>query len=362
MGDLTPLNRVALKKTIRVFRQSSDAKAIALCTLDLAVFAGTFAGVLFWESIGLKVLGGLIMGLWIARLFIIGHDACHQAFFSNRRANRWMGRVVFLPSLTAYSLWEAGHNLGHHVYTNLAEYDYVWTPTSKQAYDAMPAWRRALERCYRSGYGHGAYYLIELWWKRLLFPRTEAMQTQTTSFTADSMLVSVFGICWVAALIGVGLATGQSIVLLVACGFVLPFLTWNLLMGAVIYFHHTHPDIAWYDDIDEWEAARDGVSGTVLITFPLRLGRMLNNIMEHPAHHLDVRVPLYHIEAAQRTMNEQNVRLLEQRLTWKHLLECTRRCKLYDYAAHRWLDFDGEFTSERVLPGPTGRQQSATNA
>jgi len=73
-------------------------------------------------------------------------------------------------------------------------------------------------------------------------------------------------------------------------------------------------------------------------------------------------VPLYHIEAAQRTMNEQNVRLLEQRLTWKHLLECTRRCKLYDYAAHRWLDFDGEFTSERVLPGSAVRQQSATNA
>ena len=109
MGDPAPLNRVALKKSIRVFRQTSDAKAIALCVLDLAVFAGTFLGVLFWQSIGLKVLGGLIMGLWIARLFIIGHDACHQAFFSNRRANRWMGRVVFLPSLTAYSLWEAGH-------------------------------------------------------------------------------------------------------------------------------------------------------------------------------------------------------------------------------------------------------------
>ena len=348
MGDPTPHNRISLKKTIRVFRESSDAKAIALCTLDLAVFTGAFAGVLFWDPIGLKVLAGLIMGLWIARLFIIGHDACHQAFFSNRRANRWMGRVVFLPSLTAYSLWEAGHNLGHHVYTNLAGYDYVWTPTTKQAYDAMPAWRRALERYYRSAWGCWAYYLIELWWKQLLFPRAEDMHTQTTSFTADSVLVSVFGILWIAALIGVGAATGQSIVWLVVCGFVLPFLTWNLLMGAVIYFHHTHPEIAWYDDIDEWEADRDGISGTVLITFPFRLGRILNNIMEHPAHHLDVRVPLYNIEAAQHTLNRQNVRLLEQPFNWTHISDCTRRCKLYDYKARRWLSFDGTFTSEPV--------------
>jgi hypothetical protein len=76
------------------------------------------------------------------------------------------------------------------------------------------------------------------------------------------------------------------------------------------------------------------------------------NIMEHPAHHLDVRVPLYNIEAAQRTLNQQNVRLLKQPLNWAHIIDCTRRCKLYDYTAHRWLSFDGEFTSDPVLASP----------
>jgi omega-6 fatty acid desaturase (delta-12 desaturase) len=139
----------------------------------------------------------------------------------------------------------------------------------------------------------------------------------------------------------------------VACGFVVPFLIWNLLMGAVIYFHHTHPNVTWYNDIDEWETARDGVSGTVLITFPFRLGRILNNIMEHPAHHLDVRVPLYNLERAQQTLNEQNVHPLTQPLNYQHILACTRRCKLYDYTAHRWLGFDGEYTSERAAPAPS---------
>lgn len=317
-----------------------------MCAFDVLAFSGALAAVVICPATWLKVLAGLVMGLFIARLFIIGHDACHQAMFSGRRVNRWVGRLVFLPSLTAYSLWEAGHNVGHHVYTNLSAYDYVWTPLGKAEYDALPPWRRALERFYRSGFGYWAYYGIELWWKKLLFPAPDQMRTRAGVFTADSWLVSLFGISWIVALIGAGLMTGQSSALLVFSGFVLPFFVWNLLMGAVIYFHHTHPDIVWYDDLDEWEANRDGVSGTVHITFPYKLGRLLNNIMEHPAHHLDVRVPLYNIEAAQRTLDEnQQARTLEQPFTWSHILNCTRRCKLYDYDARRWTDFEGEFTT-----------------
>jgi omega-6 fatty acid desaturase (delta-12 desaturase) len=59
--------------------------------------------------------------------------------------------AVFLPSLTPYSLWEVGHNLGHHVYTNLRGMDYVWTPMTKPEFDALPAWRQLAERFYRSG-------------------------------------------------------------------------------------------------------------------------------------------------------------------------------------------------------------------
>ncbi len=75
-------------------------------------------------------------------------------------------------------------------------------------------------------------------------------------------------------------------------------------MGAVIYFHHTHPLLAWYDDIDQWEAARDTGCNTVHVLFRGKLGRLLNNIMEHPAHHLDVRIPLYNLEAAHRVLHE----------------------------------------------------------
>src|ERR1700722_6952920 len=56
----------------------------------------------------LQLLSALACGFVIGRLFIIGHDACHQSYTDHRGLNRWIGRIAFLPSLTPYSLWEIG--------------------------------------------------------------------------------------------------------------------------------------------------------------------------------------------------------------------------------------------------------------
>jgi len=339
------MSRVIQRRSIRAFRDSSDLVASALCLFDVGLFAVTLAVAIQAPNIFVKVIAALVLGLAIARLFVLGHDACHQSLFTNRNLNRWVGRLVFLPSLTPFSLWEVGHNVGHHVYTNLRGMDYIWTPLSKQEFDALPRWRQQAERFYRSGWGHGAYYLIELWWKKLFFASRAQIPNQRGVYTADSLLVLAFGVAWIAALAAAAVATQQSITLLVAIGFVLPFIVWNCVMGSVIYFHHTHPLLPWYDDIDRWEAARDTGRNTIHVEFQNKLGRILNNIMEHPAHHLDVRIPLYRLEAAQRTLGAGDMppQLFSRRL----IRDCISHCKLYDYDLSRWTDFEGRPT------GPT---------
>jgi omega-6 fatty acid desaturase (delta-12 desaturase) len=133
----------------------------------------------------------------------------------------------------------------------------------------------------------------------LFFASRREIPTPRAAFLGDSLLALAFGLTWIGALVATALATRQSVTVLLLTGFVVPFLLWNWIMGAVIYFHHTHPQLAWYDDIDLWEAARDTGCNTVHAVSG-KLGRVLNNIMEHPAHHLDVRIPLYNLEAAHR--------------------------------------------------------------
>ncbi len=82
-------------------------------------WASPIASLLVVESWWVKVFASLVAALWIARLFVIGHDACHGSYTPNKTLNKWIGRIAFLPSLTPYSLWEIGHNLAHHGFTNL---------------------------------------------------------------------------------------------------------------------------------------------------------------------------------------------------------------------------------------------------
>ncbi len=120
--------RRVLRQSVRGFRTTSNVTAASLLILDVALFVTAFGCVLVCTTLPTKLAAGTVAGLAIVRLFVLGHDACHRSFFSSRAWNRRVARLVFLPSLTTYSLWEAGHNLGHHVFTNLRGRDYVWAP------------------------------------------------------------------------------------------------------------------------------------------------------------------------------------------------------------------------------------------
>ena len=331
----------------------STPRALALIALDLALFAAAMAAIVALRSAWLQALAAVAAGTVIARLFILGHDACHQSLTSHRRLNRWIGRLVFLPSLTPYSLWDVGHNVVHHGYTNLRGFDFVWQPRTLEEYRALPRWRRALERVYRSGWAPWLYYLVEIWWTRLLFPDRATMPTRRRIFTTDSLLVTGFAAAWIAALAVAAHATGQSAGWLVAIGFVLPFLVWNGFIGFVVYVHHTHPGVAWFEDKPTWAAAQPFVSTTVHLTFRSAMGSVLHHIMEHTAHHVDTSVPLYRLKAAQALLEERLAgRIVVQPFSWRWYADTARRCKLYDYRAGCWTDFRGR-PSTPCLPGGT---------
>ncbi|MEO8620647.1 MAG: hypothetical protein ABI625_06255 [bacterium] len=74
--------------------------------------------------------------------------------------------------------------------------------------------------------------------------------------------------------------------------------------------------------------------------------------MEHTAHLVDTRVPLYNLTGAQdaleRAYGEENV--ITEKFSFAEMSRVFRTCQLYDYASHRWLTFDGvPTTAPRVL-------------
>ena len=171
----------------------------------------------------------------------------------------------------------------------------------------------------------------------------------------DRLLVLAFAIAWIGGLVGAGLLLEENPFLLVATGFVLPQLVWNWLIGFIILQQHTHPKVAWYSELDFPAPSyyMMQIEATPHLTFPAPFRFLMRNVMEHTAHHADPSVPLYQLADAQKEL-ERTYRRDIVRVVWTPalFLRTLRVCRLYDYAGHRWVDYDGTPLSGRLWELP----------
>ena len=323
---------------------------IAIFVFDLTLYAGATTIAVASDLVAIKILAGCVSGLLIGLLFVVGHDACHGSFTPKPRLNRLIGMVAFIPSAHAFSLWALGHNRIHHRYTNLKEIDYVWRPFSKPEFDALPMHRRILERIYRSISGHGLYYAYEIWWKKMLFPNVSEVPERRREYTADSLLAVMGNLLVVASILLLAKHYHHGWLSSLLVAWLLPFVVWNWLMGFMIYQHHTHPSVAWFDNTEDWEYWESQIECTTHIKFPRIFNFILHNIMEHPAHHAFTAIPLYKLSRAQERLEQHlSARMTVVRWTPRDYFRTVTDCKLYDYQTHRWLDFTGQPTTESSL-------------
>jgi acyl-lipid omega-6 desaturase (Delta-12 desaturase) len=342
---------------------------LTLFTGVALVCLGSFAGVLLVDHLFSKVAIGIMLGIAISALFIIGHDACHDSLTPSHKLNAFLGRLCFLPTLHPYVCWELGHNRLHHRWTNLKGADYVYTPFSREEFRALPRWRRAMERIYRTVPGIGLFYFVEIWWKHMIVPRAaDFAKLRRGAYVTDLMLVcGFFGTAVICA--SIGAASSQQAAVNISCAIILPYAVWNWLMAFVTIQHHTHPQSPWFKDVDEWSFFHAQVHGTVHVRLPRWIELVFHNILDHTAHHVDPKIPLYNLPTCQRQLEDcYPADIIIEHSSIPALHRVLRACKLYDYEQHCWLDFRGQ-TSAPPIPlnrwrrneakGPreTGREQ-----
>ncbi len=309
-------------------------------------------------------VGGLLIGLWAERwptratlvlpltlisgqLFTIAHDAGHGSYSTSRAVNGIVGRLALVPSVHVLGLWREHHNL-HHRYTNLRSHDFVWTPLSIEEYSALPRHRRALHRLYRhpSSAGLGLHYAIEIWAPRMLWPRASHGLPNRRRRMADSLalggLLAAIGfasLTFVRAIDPDRASQPAFWIGAFALLFVLPLIGTQWLIGFVIYLNHTHPNVVWFDDADEWARHDVQLEGsTGLLFHRYRHLFMPRRIMNHTAHHVDPRVPVRNLARAQQQLVAvEGTRIVTSDFSWRWLSDVLRRCQLYDYRAQRWV-------------------------
>jgi omega-6 fatty acid desaturase (delta-12 desaturase) len=344
-------------RALRAYHADSIARPISDVAVHGFVYLMAVILVLAWPN---SIVGGIaivIVCYKAGRLFEVGHDACHGSYTPSSRLNRWIGRLAFLPSLHVFSLWRFGHNVLHHGYSNLRGKDFVWVPLSKAEHDALPWWGRGLHRFYRhhSAIGMPLYYVVELWLPRLIVPRREHLRAALPGLSTDLCLMGGFIIVMAAACVAaasIAAAPGDMVLLGAVARFaaavIIPFVYTSGMIGFVVYFNHTHPDIPWYRDATDWNFARAQMEETTCLRFEFA-GYVfgIEGIMSHTVHHIDPRVPLYRLREARDCISRiLGDWLIDYRFTLRECVAIMRACKLYDYDAQCWVAFSGQRTSE----------------
>jgi acyl-lipid omega-6 desaturase (Delta-12 desaturase) len=315
-------------------------KGLAYLARDVALYAAALAALLASDHPVVLLAGWALGGLAVSALFVLAHDAAHGALFRSPRLSDAVARLAFLPSLHALAAWQAGHNRVHHGHTGRRGIDFVWHPLTAAEYARLPAAARWRHRLEWSAAGAGLYYARAVWWARMM--RIAPPPRFRAAFRRDRATVVAFALAAVATLAAAGYArygtwTGAAWTV-VKVG-VVPWLVFTWIVGVTVYVQHIHPDVAWHSGGD-WSPLRAQVDGTATWRVPAWLNVFWHNVYVHAPHHLDPRIPFYHLPRAAAALEAtlgDGVRPVRLRL--RDYVATTRRCKLYDFERGRWTRY-----------------------
>ena len=167
-----PANSGSLRPVIEVIPESCyrnpTIRGLGYFARDLIVYAAVLWALFSTDRVYFLIPLWLLSGLVVGSLFVVGHDAAHQALFKYKWLNGAVGRLAFLPSLHIFEAWVLGHNRIHHGHTVKQGFDFVWHPSSPDEYAALPWRKRVMHRIEWSGLGYGIYYGRTVWWQKMM--------------------------------------------------------------------------------------------------------------------------------------------------------------------------------------------------
>jgi acyl-lipid omega-6 desaturase (Delta-12 desaturase) len=325
------------------YGQPSDLRSVAELSITLFPLVALWIAAWLTFTLGYwwaTLLIAIPSAGFLVRLFMIQHDCGHGAFFSDRRANDWVGRVIGVLTLTPYDFWRRTHAIHHASSGNLDLRGIGDVDTLTVREYLARSWASRLQyRLYRHPivmFVIGPAYVFVLR-QRLPFglfragwePWLSAMATNTAIALIAATLIWFIGL-------GAFLLVHLPIMLLAAS------------IGVwLFYVQHQFEDTVW-EPAGTWTQQQTALYGSSHYDLPGVLRWFTANIGVHHVHHLCSRIPFYRLSRVLRDHPE----LREiGRLTLLESFRCIR-FTLWDEAQRRLVSFrDVEQSPEN---GPRG--------
>jgi omega-6 fatty acid desaturase (delta-12 desaturase) len=234
----------------------------------------------------------VVAAAFLVRVFVIFHDCCHGSFFRSRRANRLVGYIGGILTLTPFDKWQQSHAEHHATAGDLDRRGVgdVWTLTLEE-YRSASAARRLVYHIFRNpfvmfGLGPAFVFIVG---NRLAGTGASSRERFSVHMTN-------------AALVG-GLVIGHVTVGLPTL--LLTMLPTVLLAGSIgvwlFYVQHQF-DEAYWARREAWDPLKAALEGSSYYKLPKPLQWFTGSIGLHHIHHVQPRIPFYNLQDCQDTI------------------------------------------------------------
>lgn len=243
--------------------------------------------VAWWLALPLAVVGtGLLV-----RIFIISHDCGHGSFSSSRTANSIVGFISGVLTFTPYRHWTAEHAQHHRTSGDLDRRGTgdIWTMTVDEYVEA-PRMRRLLYRLSRNPFILFVLAPLPIFLVYQRFAaRGSAWRDRLSVWWTNLAIVGVAAaMIWAVGLVPYLVLQGT-----------MTFLSCSLGLW-LFYVQHQYEDTYWKRG-EDWSYTAAALDGSSYLRLPRVLQWFTGNIGFHHVHHLNPRIPNYHLEACHRS-------------------------------------------------------------
>jgi len=349
-------------RALSPFARPSDPKGLCLFLGEFVLYWGALAVVLFSPLLLLKVIASIVAGVKLTAFVTLGHDAAHRMLVKNKKLNKWLALGCFIPCVHNYRLWIWDHHEIHHPQTNGEHFD-SFTPYSKAEFDSLPRRKQIFERIirYPNLIGFGIHYLFQRMPRVRMWPTKAVPARHRRSAWKHFAVLVAYHLAFLTMLVLAPKFAPVSAGAAVLLGWIVPMLVFGIVTGGSLYMMHTHRQVPWF----KGELDRKGDAAVEYCSTHLRLpalvSKLVHHVFAHSVHHAHPGVPCYYVPEAQKVLDDLlGDRAVTETMSFRRTVETMHACKLYDFEAHQWLDFDGRPTTAPIKLRSTSAAPSPT--
>ncbi|MBY0554260.1 fatty acid desaturase [bacterium] len=282
------------RKILKKFREHNSFQIIyVLSTSLLAYIALLFiAYQLSFYSYWWVLVLALPTHWFHARIFILMHDCGHYSFFKNRKLNTLFGHIAGFFYYTPFLMWRELHNKHHTNQGNLDKRGLsldVWTMT-KTEFESCGKITKSVYKIYRNPFVVLFLSPLILFFVIFRLP----FEKFSTKATANILILDIL-------LISAAFYFPQQTLTYFLIQ--LPSLLLSFSMASFLFYvQHQFENTRWVNSTD-YSNELISLHGSSYFKLPVFFDWAYGFIGYHHIHHLDVKIPMYHLKAAHLSLN-----------------------------------------------------------